>query len=84
MSAASSVTSAANTRAKQPLSQLFVAELEGVLQIQQADHQTDGQAAPACGGDAKTEHLHGWAEQLVLCNGPICLAGQTWGNAASI
>ena len=52
------------------LHQFLVAELVGVLEVQQAGHQPDGQARAACCCNADACDLHGRAEQIVLRNGP--------------
>ena len=64
------------------LHQFFIAELEGVLEVQQADHQAHRKTGTTGGGNAATGHLYGWAEQVVLRNGPARahLAGKAWGQ----
>jgi hypothetical protein len=60
------------------LHQFFVAELAGVLEVQQVDHQADGKAGAAGCGNASACDLQRGAEQAVLRNGPTFthLAGE--------
>ncbi len=47
------------------LDQFLVAELMGVLEIQQAAHLAQGKTRAAGGGHASAGHLHGGAEQII-------------------
>jgi hypothetical protein len=44
--------------------EFFVAEVEGVLQVLQADHQTDGQTVSACFAQSRTEFNFVRAQQI--------------------
>ena len=60
------------------LDQLFVAEVEAVLQVQQADHQADGQTWAARRADAAAEFTLERAGQIFSDHplGRLCLVGQ--------
>ena len=57
------------------LHKFLVAELVGVLQVQQAGHQANGKARAAGRGDAGTGKLQAGAEQVILLNR---LAAAAW------
>ena len=48
--------------------EFFIAEVESVLQVLQADHQSDGQSGTACGADARAEFNFVFAEQIRYAN----------------